>query len=116
MTKEQLGEFVKQQRLLQNVTQSELAEKIGFRRQAIIEIENCQSDYGISVILRVLNALGYKLVPTVTSTELPKYKPNTVLHFSKIESATEKDDPYLQEKKRLSIFAQSKRKLKIKTT
>lgn len=109
MTKEQLGEFVKQQRMLQNITQKELSERVGCRRQALIEIENAQCEYGVSVIISVLNSLGFMLVPTVCSTALPTYN---FLNFAKIKSAEEKDDPSLQERKKERIFAQSNRKHK----
>lgn len=115
MTQQQLGEFIKQQRLLQNLTQNELASKIGCRRQVVLEIENCQCNYGIDIIIKVLAALGYQLVPTPLSTELPKYERNVLFNFSSIKVADVADDPYLQDRKRDRIFAQSKRKTKNKT-
>jgi transcriptional regulator with XRE-family HTH domain len=111
MTRKQLGEFVKQQRILQNMTQQELADKAGFsRRQVVVEIENDQCDYGISVILKVLDALGFVLMPTISPRQIPKLNVSTLLDFSKIEVAREEDDPRLQEKKKKRIFAHSQTK------
>lgn len=111
MTRKELGEFVKHQRMLQNLTQQELATKAGFsRRQVVVEIENDQCDYGISVILKVLDALGFVLMPTISPKQIPKLKVSTLLDFSKIEVAKEEDDPRLQDKKKNRIFAQQKNK------
>jgi len=109
MTKEEIGQFVKQQRMLQNMTQQELGDRIGGRRQSLIEIENSQCNYGINGLLEVLATLGFTLVPTVSSIALPG---TTSYNFSRIEPAQEKDDPSLQERKKERIFAQSNRKNK----
>lgn len=110
MTRKQLGEFVKAQRMLQNLTQKELADKLKCRRQVVIEIENDQCDYGISVILNVLDALGFVLMPTISPKQIPKLSLSSLLDFSKIEVAKEEDDPNLQDKKKKRIFAQQKNK------
>lgn len=109
MNKEQLGEFVKQQRMLKNLTQKEFADKLGKRRQSVIEVENGQCDYGVSVLLAMIEVLGFTLVPTVISTTLPS---NVGFNFSLIESAKEEDDPNFQKRKQYRIFAQSHRKQK----
>lgn len=110
MTTQQLGEFVKQQRMTQNLTQGELGSLVRCRRQVIIEIENAQYNYGINIIMKVLAALGFKLVPTIISTELPKYERKILFDFRTINPADPKNDPYLEEQKKDRIFAHSNRK------
>jgi transcriptional regulator with XRE-family HTH domain len=85
MNSKQLGEFVKEERLRQQMTQKDLADKLQRkRRQAVIEVEQDQCDYGISVLIGILAALGYELVPHRIGLQ-----PLTSFDFSKIESATE---------------------------
>jgi transcriptional regulator with XRE-family HTH domain len=108
MTTEQIGEFVKQQRISQNFTQTELAEKVGVRRQVLIEIENAQCNYGINIIMKILSALGFKLVPTIISTDIPKYERRILFDFKQISPADPANDPYLEEKKKGRIFAHTK--------
>jgi len=114
MTKEQLGVFIKQQRMLQNITQAELAERLGCRRQVIIEIEASQCDYGISVLIKVFEMLGFQLAPIAVMADIPKYSRPPLFNFASIKPAQEKDDPNLQDRKRERILAQSNRKSKIK--
>lgn len=116
MTKQQIGDFIKKERIAQNLTQRELADKIEYRRQVLIEIENSQCDYGIGIVIKIIEALGYQLVPTIKSTELPAAKLASYLNFKSIEPAKEENDPNLQDKKKDRIFAQSNRKHKQKTT
>jgi transcriptional regulator with XRE-family HTH domain len=104
MTKEQLGDFVNQQRILQNYTQKELAEKVGCRRQVIIEIENSQCDYGITMLVRVLKALSFDLVPSPYLSNTTKVD-RILYNFNIIEPAKPEDDPSFQIQKKNRIFA-----------
>jgi transcriptional regulator with XRE-family HTH domain len=67
MTKQQIGEFVLNKRKERGYTQKELADKLGMRRQAIIEIEQAQCNYGIEALIQVLDGLGCELKPTAKS-------------------------------------------------
>lgn len=73
MTKQQIGEFVLNKRKEMKLTQKELAEKLGIRRQAIIEIEQAQCNYGIEALLQVLNGLGCELKPSAIVTKRFKF-------------------------------------------
>ncbi len=61
MTLLEIGSYVKEQRELNNLTQKELADKIGMRRQTIIDIEQAQVNYGIVGLLAILEVLGTPL-------------------------------------------------------
>lgn len=62
MTKQDIGNRVRQSRQAQGFTQKELAAKAGLSRyQHIIEIENAQYNYGIDTLLKVLEALDITL-------------------------------------------------------
>lgn len=111
MTRKQIGEFIRVQRVAQNLTQKELAEKVGCRRQVLVEVENDQCDSGMSVFTNLLAGLGFVLMPTISSEQLPKLNPCSMLNFAKIEPARPEDDPRLQEHKRKRIIAQSKKSI-----
>lgn len=87
MTKKQLGEFIRSQRELQQVSQQELSTKIKRRRQAVYEIEENRVDFRVSVLLDMLGALGY----VVNLIPLPSKKLRPVvtvgIDFSKIAAA-----------------------------
>lgn len=61
MNKEQIGNFVKEQREAQGLTQQALADKAQVRRQTVLDIENASLGYAIDKLLAVLNALGVGL-------------------------------------------------------
>jgi transcriptional regulator with XRE-family HTH domain len=102
MTKEQIGSFVKDERKRQKLSQQALADKAGFPRyQQILEIEKAQFDYGIDVLIKVMNGLGLEIrflqpgqfvtVPldtVVTSEDKP-----LLFDFKKTKAATEEDNP-----------------------
>jgi DNA-binding XRE family transcriptional regulator len=94
MNKEEICHFVNTIRLKQQVSQSDLAHKIGKRRQAIFEIENNLVDFRISAFIDMVEALGYKL-------ELMPIKSEIVFDFSKIKPA-QPDQPVGPFKKRKS--------------
>lgn len=103
MTKEQIGSFVLNERKKQGLSQKALAEKAGFSRyQQILEIEKNQFDYGVDVLIKVLNALGRVLVindPTwETRVNAEVNEPDvqtsaTIFDFSKAEPAKEEEAP-----------------------
>lgn len=97
MTKQEIGLFVLKERNDQKLSQQQLADKAGLnRRQQIMEIETNAVDYGVEVLVKVLKALGYILVPLnpgspgdlkPVDTELFYKEPTQVLFdFSKVES------------------------------
>ena len=53
----ELGAYLKQIRLQQNLTQGELAEKAGLSRSAISEMENGKTATSLQTIIQVLRAL-----------------------------------------------------------
>ncbi len=57
-----LGELIKEERLLANLTQEQLAEKIGAKKGFISRIENGKSDIQLSTLYRLLEiGLGRKI-------------------------------------------------------
>jgi len=85
--KVQVGNFIRDNRKLQGLSQQGLAEKAGLtRRQQIIEMENAQYDYGIDVLIKVINALGFKLATGPLGEDVPADYP---FDFAKVESARE---------------------------
>lgn len=109
MTRKQLGEFIKQQRILQNMSQKDLSEKIDCRRQLVIEVEANQYDTGIGIYIKMLEALGFQLMPTISSTELPKLDRDILFNFITIKPAQPEDDPLLQQVKKKRIVSQNKK-------
>jgi DNA-binding XRE family transcriptional regulator len=98
MTKKELGTFVYDKRIELNLSQSQLAEKIDKRRQAVFEVEKDLVDFRVSVLIDLLAALGYKLsvVPVVSEVyafdfskiPVPETEPQT---FTKKKKTNEKD-------------------------
>ncbi|HYF32665.1 MAG TPA: helix-turn-helix transcriptional regulator [Chitinophagaceae bacterium] len=61
-----IGELIKEERRLANMTQEQLAEKIGARKSFISRIENGRSDIQLSTLYRLLEfGLGRKVELTV---------------------------------------------------
>jgi len=58
MDKQQIGNFVKEQREAQGLTQKALADKAQVRRQTVLDIENATLGYAVDKLLAVLDALG----------------------------------------------------------
>ena len=57
-----IGEVIKEERKLANLTQEELAEKIGAKKSFISRIENGKSDIQLSTLYRLLEfGLGRKV-------------------------------------------------------
>ncbi len=85
MTKQQIGELVKHERILRNLTQKELAAKAGLSRyQAILEIENASKNYQIENLLCVLSVLKVQVLPEYIEED----KPITgIIDFGKVKSA-----------------------------
>jgi transcriptional regulator with XRE-family HTH domain len=79
MIKKQLGEFVRSERVKQNLSQQAFSDKIKRRRQAAREVENDLVDYRFSVLVDMLGALGFEL--TVTPIKKVGFD------FSKVEPA-----------------------------
>lgn len=62
-----IGELIKEERRLANMTQEQLAEKIGAKKSFISRIENGQSDIQLSTLYRLLEfGLGKKVELTVS--------------------------------------------------
>jgi transcriptional regulator with XRE-family HTH domain len=53
-----IGDNVRYQRILQTLTQAELAEKAGISAAALVRIENDQADPHVSTIRKLADALG----------------------------------------------------------
>jgi transcriptional regulator with XRE-family HTH domain len=104
MNRKQFGEFIKAQRMAQNMTQGELAEKANIsRRQAIMEAEKDMCDYGINALVNILAALGFELlIRPLTRVS------GGALDFSKIQSAEPQDDPNFEKPKKERKFAKQK--------
>lgn len=77
MTREEIGFFVKDQRVIKGLTQQQLADKAGCRRQAVLEVENNLRNFGIDTLLLLLNAL---------ETNLPSTINKKIFNFSQIKS------------------------------
>ncbi len=61
-----IGEVIKEERRLANLTQEQLAEKIGAKKSFISRIENGHSDIQLSTLYRLLEfGLGKKVELTV---------------------------------------------------
>lgn len=69
MTTKQIGEIIAQARLDKGISQSALAEQLEIRRQSLIEIENCQSNYSIDRLIDVLNSLDLEITITEKRSE-----------------------------------------------
>jgi DNA-binding XRE family transcriptional regulator len=80
MTKEEICQFVCASRTKQNLSQSDLANLIGKRRQAIFEIEKNMVDFRIASFLNVIEALGYTL-------EIVPINKETIFDFKNIKPA-----------------------------
>ncbi|TDG36883.1 XRE family transcriptional regulator [Pedobacter changchengzhani] len=55
------GEFIKEKRKSQHLTQQELAERIGVKRPYIAKVEKGETDIQLSSFLKVLQGLGLNL-------------------------------------------------------
>jgi len=61
-----IGELIKDERLIANLTQEQLADKIGAKKSFISRIENGKSDIQLSTLYRLLEfGLGKKVELTV---------------------------------------------------
>jgi HTH-type transcriptional regulator / antitoxin HipB len=61
-----IGELIREERHLANITQEQLAERIGAKKSFISRIENGQSDIQLSTLYRLLEfGLGKKVELTV---------------------------------------------------
>ena len=62
-----IGEMIKEERRIANMTQEQLAEKIGAKKSFISRIENGKSDIQLSTLYRLLEfGLGKKVKLTVS--------------------------------------------------
>jgi transcriptional regulator with XRE-family HTH domain len=102
MTKEQIGSFVLDERKRQGLSQKALAAKVGLTRyQQILEIEKNQFDYGVDVLIKVLNALGVTIALNGTSQSVQKEQPAsapTIFDFSKAQPAKEEEQQVVDKK------------------
>ena len=63
MTKEEIGAFILNERKKQKLSQKTLAEKAGLSRwQQVLEIEKCQFNFSIESLIKIVKALGLKVV------------------------------------------------------
>ena len=62
MNKQQIGQFVKEQRETAGLSQKALADKAQVRRQTVLDIENATLGYAIDKLLLVLDALEIKIL------------------------------------------------------
>ncbi|CAN5150565.1 helix-turn-helix transcriptional regulator [soil metagenome] len=61
-----IGELIKEERKLSNMTQEQLAEKTGTKKSFISRIENGKSDIQLSTLYRILEfGLGKKISLTI---------------------------------------------------
>lgn len=119
MNKKQIGNFIKEQREAQGFSQVQLAARMKVRRQALIEVEKSQSNYGIDTLLDILNALGMKMAfppdclikDTQGNIIERRFSTNGVFDFSKIESAV---NPDLEKPTKKRNLANAKTKTKTK--
>ena len=61
------AELLKEQRKLQKMTQQQLADKIGKKREYISNIERGNSDMQLSTFMQIANALGLRFALVVGS-------------------------------------------------
>ena len=80
MKKEEICQFVYDNRIKQKLSQSDLADLISKRRQAVFEIEKNMVDFRIGVFLDIIGALGFTL-------EIVPIKSDTIFDFKKIKPA-----------------------------
>ena len=59
------AELLKEQRKLQKMTQQQLADKIGKKRESISNIERGNSDMQLSTLMQIANALGLRFALVV---------------------------------------------------
>ena len=93
-----IGEFIKQKRLQEDKTQSQLAEDAGLNRSTIVQIENGESITLTSLIqiLRVLNLLHLMDIFTIEDKMSPmeyvKLKEKKRLRARKKDTKTDKNE------------------------
>lgn len=111
MNKVEIGQFIRLNRQLQKLSQQGLAEKAGLtRRQQIIEMESASTDYGINVLIKVVSALGYRVLITQHLPEKSaEEQPIAAFDFSKVEPAIEEPKEKLQKQKTKPNLANSKK-------
>ena len=56
----EIGKKIKQLRVEKGMSQQDLANKLGYSRERVNQIENAKHDIGITSALRVLDVLGYE--------------------------------------------------------
>lgn len=102
MNKKQIGEIVAAERASQGLTQVQLGEKIGVRRQAIIEMEQNQFDYRVDRLLQVLDGLGLTLIIAKKDSEAPivATTDGDMFVFKKVKPLLEDPDVKKKTKKR----------------
>ena len=55
----QLGQQVKRARLRRNLSQAELAVRVGITRKVVVALEAGEASSGVAVLLKVMSVLGY---------------------------------------------------------
>lgn len=64
------GEILRDRRKELKITQQELAEKVGKERSYIARIEKGETDMQLSSFVRIAQALGLELIPTIGGVTL----------------------------------------------
>lgn len=60
-TAHELGHFIRDRRRTANMTQDQLARRIGVSRQWVVDIERGKPTAALSLVLRTLTALGIRI-------------------------------------------------------
>lgn len=58
----EVGNFIKNQRKIMDVTQDELANFAGLSRVGVVKLEKEEGDIKLSTLLKVANLLGFEIV------------------------------------------------------
>lgn len=58
----EVGNFIKNQRKVMDVTQDELANFAGLSRVGVVKLEKEEGDIKLSTLLKVANLLGFEIV------------------------------------------------------
>lgn len=84
------GEYVRYLREADDLTQQELAEKIGCKKQFISAVENGREKVGLDFAHRIAEAMGYSIAPfakILVNEQLKIYDPTLEVEIIKRKSA-----------------------------
>lgn len=68
MNKQQLGEFIREQRIAHQLSQIELGDLAGLHYHRVIDVEKGEKNYNSDTLFAVCKALGITISCTVKST------------------------------------------------